>query len=279
MRNVVLLGLAILGCALATDSAWAYRRGRGGGGNNAARIAALKVQASMNIAAAQQALGVANVVGTKAQGKISNAQSMASAAVEQSKEAKDHLDGGHARLKEIETRVANNQQEGSEFNKALDALEDSRDEMTELREKIVKSRDYQRRYEKALAADDRSEAIAKVKKEMLDDNSDYAMKVSNYDRARVKFNNIFHKLLEEDPEWKSTVSDLREARTSSGESQGKLTSAGLDKMGAKQNLKKAAAVATEAKAVIAVNQAVLNSLPGNRNNKQAQQSKAPAKKK
>ena len=60
-----------------------------------------------------------------------------------------------------------------------------------------------------------------------------------------------------------------------------ITSAGLDKMGAKQHLKKAAAVANEAKAVIAVNQAVLNSLPGNRKNynKQPPQSKAPGKNK
>jgi hypothetical protein len=45
-------------------------------------------------------------------------------------------------------------------------------------------------------------------------------------------------------------------------------------MAARQDLKKAAAVAAEAQAVIVTNQAVLNSLPGNKNNKPQQPSKA-----
>jgi chromosome segregation ATPase len=224
------------------------------------------MQASVNIAAAQQVLGAAVAVGTKAQSKISDAQSTSSAAHEQNKQAKDSLEGGHAHLKEIEARIANQQQEGSEFNKALDDLEDARDNMTELREKITGSREYQKRYEQARAIS--AEKAADVKTELLDENSDYKFAISKYERAKVKFSNIFHKLLAEDKEWQDTVKDLREARASAGEAEGKMTGAGLSKMSARQDLKKAAAVAADAQAVIVANQAVLNSLPGNKNNNQ-----------
>lgn len=218
--------------------------------------------------------------GSKAQSKIGAAQSMASSAVETSKEAKGHIDGGHARLKEIEARVANAQQPGSEFNKALDAFEDARDEMLDLREEITTSAEYQSRYDKALAmtGSERSDALAAVKREFFDDNSDYRLAVASYEKTRVKFNDIYHKLLSEDPEWKDAISDLKEARLAAGEANGKLTSAGLSKMDAKQHLKKAAAVASSAQAVIAANQAVLNSLPGRKPNNNPQNSKAPGKK-
>ena len=282
-RSWLVLAFLVFSFLLTEDTAWARRR-RGGnsGASNAARIRALQAQAKGNIAMATKILEQATVVGVAAEGKMNEARLLTSDAADQGKNAKDNIKNETEHMHSIEDQIANAQAQDSEFMQSLDAYEDASDDYHDIRESILNSSDYKVREARARAVPNPTEQrrqLDDLKYEMFTSNREYTTALANLEGSRSKFESLRMELLTANSDWVEASKHVREARVSAADSTDRLTGAGLKKMSAHQKLNAAIETANQAKQVIAVNQAVLKSLPQQKGAKPAAPSKAPAKKK
>jgi chromosome segregation ATPase len=247
----------LAGLVAVPADAWAQNRNNNNNNrnnyNNALRS---QIQGQLQAARAQlerakAARAFAQQYGEAAYAKVTEAEGRIESARQAFEAAESTLASATAALREVEARIEASQSAGSELGLAKAAFEQWTAQLRQEETRVLGSPEYQTSYAAADAAPNRSEQIAKVRREALAANAAYQHAVRRQAEARSAYERARYALFESNDDWKQVVEASKAAKAEHARAKDALSAVMLNKASASAEMRKAQRTIAAADAAIA----------------------------